>query len=76
MNARSYTLAAVALWATSAALAAAPERKPAEPQSVVRERTLLEELAEDMRDLLRAAMPEVAVPALELTLPKLDRDPR
>lgn len=76
MNVRSIAFAAVALSTTWAAIAVAPEREPAEPQAVVRERTLLEELAEDMREMLRAAAPEIALPALDLTLPRVDVDPR
>jgi hypothetical protein len=76
MNVRSIAFAAVALLTTSAAIAVAPEHEPAEPQAVVRERTLLEQLAEEMREMLRAAAPEIALPALDLTLPRLDLDPR
>ena len=40
-----------------------------------REQTLLEELAAGMRELLRAAAPEISLPTIELKLPPLDRAP-
>jgi hypothetical protein len=76
MNVRSIVFTAVALSATSVALAVAPDREHAEPRAAAPERTLIEQLADGMREMLRAAAPEIALPALELTLPKLDLDPR
>ena len=76
MKARSIALTAVALLATSAAFADAPEQNSQEPQPAVREQTLLENLANGMRELLRAVAPEISLPAVELKLPSLDLERR
>ena len=78
MKIRSIALAAVAALATSSAFAAAPAPAPkaAEPQPAPRAQTLLEELAAGTRDVLRAVVPEVSLPKLEIKLPPLDRAPR
>lgn len=72
MNVRHFALAAALLMSTSAALAAAPAPQPVAPQPPAREQSLLEELASGMRELLRAVAPEIALPAIDLKLPKLD----
>ena len=72
MKIRSIALTTVALLSTSAAFADAPEQKPREPQPVASEQTLLENLANGMRELLRAAAPEISLPSIELKLPALD----
>ena len=76
MKARSIALTAVALLATSAAFADAPQQNSQEPRPAVREQTLLENLANGMRELLRAVAPEIALPAVELKLPSLDLERR
>jgi hypothetical protein len=76
MNVRSFALAAVALIAISPAFADAPKAAPTEAQPAVRAQTVLEELAAGMREVLRAVMPEISLPALELELPALDRAAR
>ena len=76
MNVRSFALAAVTLVAISPALADAPKAAPAQPQPAVRVQTVLEELAAGMRVVLRAVVPEISLPALELRLPALDRAAR
>ena len=76
MNARSFVLAAVAMYAISPAFAEAPKRASAEPPLVVREHTVIEELAAGMREVLRAVVPAISLPALELKLPTLDRAAR
>jgi hypothetical protein len=76
MNARSLALAAVALVATSPLFADAPQRKPAEAQPAVREQSVLEELVAGMREIVRAVVPEIALPALEIKLPTLGADAR
>jgi hypothetical protein len=73
MKIRSIALAAVAMFAVSSAFAAAPAPKAAEPQPVPRAQTLLEELAAGTRDVLRAVVPDVSLPKLEIKLPPLDR---
>jgi hypothetical protein len=76
MNVRAIAFAAIALIATSAALAEAPE--PAQPtaklrpEPVVREQTLLEEVVAGMREILRAVTPDIALPELSIELPTLD----
>jgi hypothetical protein len=76
MNVRSIAFAALAVLATSAAIAEAPEpsQPPAEirPEPVVREQTLLEEVTAGMRQILRAVTPDIALPALSIELPSLD----
>jgi hypothetical protein len=72
MKARSLVFTAVALLATSAALADAPEQSARESQPRGPKQTLLENLADGMRELLRAVAPEISLPQLELELPSLD----
>jgi hypothetical protein len=72
MKIRSIALAIVAVLATSAALAEAPARKPAEPGPTPREQTLVEEISAGMRDILRAVTPEISLPTIEVKLPALD----
>lgn len=76
MKVRSIAFAAIAVIAASAALAEAPESpQPAanvRPEPVVREQTLLEEVAAGMREILRAVTPDIALPKLSLELPKLE----
>lgn len=72
MKIRSLLLTALALLSTSAAFANAPEQKSREPQPAAREQPLLENLANGMRELLRAAVPEISLPTIELKLPALD----
>jgi hypothetical protein len=76
MNVRSFTLAAVTLIAISPAFADAPKAAPADPRPAVREQTVLEELAAGMREILRAVVPEISLPALEIKLPTLNGDVR
>jgi hypothetical protein len=79
MKTRFIALAAAALLASSAALAAAPAPAApnlAKPQPVPREHTLVEELARGARDILAAAVPEIALPKLELKLPTPEADAR
>ena len=76
MKIRSIGLTAVALVTTSAAFANAPEQKSLEAQPAAREQTLLENLANGMRDLLRSAAPEISLPKIELKLPALDASRR
>jgi hypothetical protein len=76
MNVRSLAFAALAVIATSAAIAEAPQPpRPAakiQPEPVVREQTLLEEVAAGMREILRAVTPDIALPALSIELPTLE----
>lgn len=76
MNVRSIAFAALAVIATSAAIAEAPESPQAaaksQPEPVVREQTLLEEVAAGMREILRAVTPDIVLPALSIELPTLD----
>jgi hypothetical protein len=76
MKTRSLALMAIALSTASAALAEAPERKPATPEPAAYEQTLLADLAGGMRDLLRAVVPEISLPAVELKLPRLHGEGR
>jgi hypothetical protein len=75
MNVRSIAFAALAVIATSTVIAEAPQSsQPAaeiRPQPVVREQTLLEELATGMREIVRAVTPDIALPALSIELPAL-----
>ena len=73
MNARSFALAAVALIAISPAFADTPKAAPPEAQPAVSAQTVLEEITAGMRGVLRAVVPEISLPALELKLPALDR---
>jgi hypothetical protein len=81
MNTRSITVAVVAALAASAALAdssapvassrgATPEL--AAPRPAPRAQSLVHEIAAGMREVLRAATPEISLPALEVKLPTLD----
>lgn len=73
MKIRFIALAAAALMASSAALAVAPAPvKVAEPQPAPRAQILVEELARGAREILAAAVPEIALPKLELKLPTQD----
>ena len=72
MKVRSISFAAIALIAASAAFAEAPKPQLAEPRSVAREQTLLEEVAMGMREIVRAVTPEISLPKVEIKLPKLD----
>ncbi len=45
---------------------------PESRNRAAREQTLLENLANGMRELLRAAAPEISLPTIELKLPALD----
>lgn len=76
MKIRSVLATAVALAATSAALAQALGQNVAEPQTATVERTLLAELAAGMRELIEAVVPEISLPAVELKLPRFDVDRR
>ena len=79
MNVRSFALAAAALIAISPAFADAPKAAkaaPAEAQPTVREQTVLAEVAAGMREVLRAVVPEISLPALDLKLPTLGRAAR
>ena len=78
MKVRSIALAAVALLTHLCRIrrrARAEGRPSQRPQPAAREQTLLENLANGMRELLRAAAPEISLPAIELKLPTLDREP-
>jgi hypothetical protein len=70
MKTRFIAFAAAALFASSAALATgpAPAEKLAQPQPVPREHTLVQELARGAREILSAAVPEISLPKVELTL--------
>ena len=72
MNSRSIVFAALVLVATSAAAAEAPQPAAAEQRSTAREQTVLKDVAEGMRELLRAVTPEISLPKLEIKLPTLD----
>jgi hypothetical protein len=72
MKIRSIAVAALAVAATSLAFAGEPTQKPAQPQPAPRGQTVLEELAAGMRDVLRAVVPEIALPQIDLQLPVLD----
>jgi hypothetical protein len=73
MKTRSIAIAAVALVATSTAFAdASPAAKVARPQPAPRAQTVVEELADGMREILRAVTPEIALPTIEIKLPTLD----
>jgi hypothetical protein len=76
MKARSFSLTAVALLATSAAFADAPERHAPSSQSTARAQTVLADLGNGMRELLRAVVPEISLPSIELKLPKLEVERR
>ena len=71
MKTRFIAFAAAALFASSAALAAAPApaEKAAQRQPAPREQTLVEELARGAREILAAAVPEISLPKVELELP-------
>ena len=73
MNARYLAFAAVALVAISSVSAEGSKSAPTQPQRVAREHTVIEELAAGMREVLRAVVPDISLPALELKLPTLDR---
>ena len=72
MKIRSITVAAVAALATSAALADARTPKAAAPQPAPSAQSLVQEIAAGMREVLRAATPEISLPALEVKLPAVD----
>lgn len=72
MKIRSIAVAAVALLATSLAFAGEAALKPAQPEPSSRAQALLEDLAAGMRDVLLAAVPEIALPKLVVQLPSLD----
>jgi hypothetical protein len=72
MNTRSIAIAVVAFIATSTAFAGAPAAKVAAPQPAPRAQTLVEELADGMREILRAVTPEISLPTIEIKLPTLD----
>jgi hypothetical protein len=76
MKARSLALAAIALLTATAAFAETPERKLVTPQPAAREQTVLEELAGSMREVVRAVVPEISLPAVELKLPPLRGEQR
>ncbi len=74
MKIRAITVAATAAFALSAtSLTCASETapRPAQSQPVQRGQALLEELAAGMRDVLRAVVPEIALPQLDVKLPAL-----
>lgn len=75
MTVRCILLTAVALAATAQALAQELEQR-VEPQAAAAKRTLLAGLAEGMRELIEAAVPEISLPAIELPLPTFDVDRR
>jgi hypothetical protein len=76
MNVRSIVFASLAVLAASAAIAEAPKSSQSvaktQPEAVAREQTLLEEVAAGMREILRAATPDISLPALTIELPSLD----
>jgi hypothetical protein len=76
MNVRSIVFASLAVLAVSAAIAEAPQSSQSvakiQPEAVAREQTLLEEVAAGMREILRAATPDISLPALTIELPTLD----
>jgi len=72
MKIRSIALAIVAVLTTSAALAETPAPKAAERQPAPREQTLVAEIADGMREILRAVTPEISLPTIEVKLPTLD----
>jgi hypothetical protein len=73
MKTRSIALAAVAFVATSTALADAPAATVGvQQQPTPRAQTVMEELADDMREILRAVTPEISLPTIEIKLPTLD----
>jgi hypothetical protein len=72
MKIRSIAVAAVALAATSLAFAGEAALKPAQLEPAPRGQTLLEDLAAGMRDVLRAVVPEITLPELDVKLPSLD----
>ena len=76
MTIRYTLLAAIALAASSATLGQALDRKTAEPPAPASEQTLLVELANGMRELIEAVVPEISLPAIELKLPTLDTNLR
>jgi hypothetical protein len=72
MKIRSLAIAAVAVLASSGALAEAAAPTKAEPQPARRAETLLAEVTAGMRDILRAVTPEISLPSLDVKLPTLD----
>lgn len=78
MKIRFIAFAAAALLASSAALAVTPTPAPTrpEPQVASHESTLVEELTRSAREILAAAVPEIALPKLELKLPARGGDAR
>jgi hypothetical protein len=80
MKVRSIAFAAIAVVVTSTAIAETPASpQPAakvRPEPVVREQTLLEEVAAGMREILRAVTPDIALPKISLELPTLDSGAR
>ena len=72
MKIQSITVAAVAIVALSSAFAGEATLKPAQPAFASRGQTLIQDLAAGMRDVLRAVVPEIALPALDVKLPSLD----
>jgi hypothetical protein len=71
MQIRSIVVASVALLAASAAFAGEPGPKVAQGQPAARQETVLKEVTAGMREILRAATPEISLPALEVKLPAL-----
>jgi hypothetical protein len=76
MNSRSIVFAAFVLVATSAAVAESPQPASAEQRPHGREQTVLQDVADGMRELLRAVTPEISLPKLEIKLPTLDAHAR
>ena len=72
MKIRTLVVATVAVAATSLAFAGEPAPTAKQSQPAPRGQTLLADLANGMRDVLRAVVPEIALPAIEVKLPTLD----
>jgi hypothetical protein len=74
MKIRAFTVAATAAFAmsaTSLAFAREPAPRPTQSQPAQRGQALLEDLAAGMRDVLRAVVPEIALPQIDVKLPAL-----
>ncbi len=71
MTIRSIAVAAVAVAATSMAFAGEAALKPAQLGAAPRVQTLVEDLSASAREVLRAVVPEIALPRLDVQLPTL-----
>lgn len=76
MNVRSIVFAAVAVMAASATFAEGLKPAAVEARPATQGQTALKELTAGMREVLRAVVPEIKMPAIEIKLPALDAKAR